>query len=119
MLRARGAERSQCRLLSVRQSERSADVQPLIGPIGLQGRQMLVALHVPEFDDTIFSATGDRLAIGADAHGAGPGIVRLHHSVARPLFEIPPAHGAIRACAHQNILFTRPVDAPDEPAMAF
>ena len=75
MIRTHSAQGSQRRLLRIRESTYVAVVEPFIGPIGSQGRQMLVIAHVPELDRAIFPATSDRMAIGVDAHGPGSGLV--------------------------------------------
>src|SRR2546421_6974187 len=119
ILLAHSAQGTQRRLLSVRQAARPADVEPLIGSLGSQGRQVLVTEHVPERDRAIFPATGDCLAIGADAHGPGPRLVRWHRRQLHALLWVPPAYRAIRAGTQQQIAFSRPLDAYDRPSVAF
>ena len=119
MLRAYSTQGLQRHPLRVRQSARLADVQPLIGPLRSQGRQVLVTLHVPERNRAIVPATGNRRAIRADAHGPGSRLVRLHRRERHALLLVPPAHRAIRAGTQQQMVCSRPIDAQDRPAVAF
>jgi hypothetical protein len=80
---------------------------------------MLVTMHLPELDDAIFPATGDHLPIGAYSNCPGPRVVSRYLRGIPALLRVSPAYNAIRSGAHQDIVFSRPIDAPDKPAVAF
>src|SRR5260221_4104016 len=89
-------------LLRPGQSSDPSDIQALVGPVASQRAEMLATLQVPERDGPIIPATGQRAPIGTHLERLDRPLMRLSHSHALSLLQVPPPQHAIAAATQQH-----------------
>src|SRR5258708_6357710 len=97
-----GPQGTQRGLLRLGQAPDARDIEALVGPVTPQRLQQLAALEIPDVDDTIIPATGEPAAIRAALERLDRPLMRLSHSHALSLLQVPPAQHAIAAATQQH-----------------
>src|SRR6266536_362759 len=105
---------TQHRLLRLRKPGRSADIQPLIGPVMAERRQVRSASGVPQLDHAIFATTGKHPSIGADLDRAHPRGMGLDGSQQRAMRDFPPEQFSICAPSYEDVPIGVPGQTPDD-----
>src|SRR5260221_8746595 len=97
-----GPQGTQRGLLRLGQAPDARDIEALVGPVTPQRLQQIAALEIPDVDDTIIPATGEPAAIRAALERLDRPLMRLSHSHALSLLQVPPAQHAIAAATKQH-----------------
>src|SRR5205823_3101315 len=102
------SQNSQCRLLRLRESSQTGNREPFVGVVASERGEVLPALYIPEFDQTIFPRARYHPSLGTHLDRAHPAIVGLASFEDSPLFGIPPAQHPIGTPTYQQV----PLGAP-------
>src|SRR5258708_20600608 len=86
-----GPQGTQRGLLRLGQAPDARDIEALVGPVTPQRLQQIAALELPDVDDTIIPATCEPAAIRPAADRLDRPLMRLSHSHALSLLQVPPA----------------------------
>src|SRR2546422_2467483 len=111
------SQRTQGGLLRLGQSSDPSDIQALVGPVASQRAQRLATVQVPEGDDPVIPATGQRAAIGTHLERLDGPLMRFSHPYALPAVHLPPAHPAVTASTEHQLSTGSPAQRRDYPRM--
>ena len=100
--RPQGAQRC---LLRLGHSPDSRDIEPVVGPVASQRAEMLATVQVPERDDPVIAATGQRAVIGTHLERLDCPLMRLSHSHALSMLQAPSAQHTVPASASAHGLW--------------
>src|SRR5207302_81733 len=84
------------------QSLRTADIEPLVGPVAPQRPQMLATMEIADVDGPVIAATGQHAPIGTHSKRLDCPLMPLPKRQALPALHVPPAHAPIAAATEQH-----------------
>src|SRR5438132_1255470 len=111
------SQRTQGGPLRLGQSSDPSDIQALVGPVASQRAERLATVQVPERDDPVIPATGQRAAIGTHLERLDCPLMRFSLPHALPAVHLPPAHHPVTASSKHQLSTGSPGQRRDHPRM--